>query len=271
MPSSRFAGKITGVDGLEITWLGHATAAVEIDGTRFLTDPALTSRLAVLRRHHEVDATNVTADVVLISHVHIDHLHLPSLRLLGRSVQLVVPDGAGRFLRRHGFPRVRETRVGETFELSGVEVATVPARHPNRRGPHSRVAAAAVGYVLRGSAGSVYFAGDTDLFDGMADLGTVDVALLPIAGWGPSVAEGHLDPARAVTATELVRPRLVVPIHWGTYSPLRVRPGPPGWLEVPALEFTDRLATAGHGERLRLLRPGRGLSVPAPSNTTPRT
>jgi L-ascorbate metabolism protein UlaG (beta-lactamase superfamily) len=127
-----------------------------------------------------------------------------------------------------------------------------------------------VGYVLRGPAGSVYFAGDTDLFDEMADLAAVDVALLPIAGWGPRLGAGHLDAARAVTATELVRPRLVVPIHWGTYSPIRVRPGPPRWLSAPADEFAAGLDAAGHEDRLRLLAPGGQLTVPAPPPATLR-
>jgi L-ascorbate metabolism protein UlaG (beta-lactamase superfamily) len=259
------------VDGLVITWLGHASAVVVLDGIRFVTDPALTARLAFLRRHHAVDPATLAADVVLISHVHMDHLHVPSLRLLGPDVELVAPTGTAGFLRRHGFRRVRETNVGDRIDIGRVAIETVPARHPARRGPHSRVAAPPVGYVLRGSAGSVYFAGDTDLFDEMADLGPVDVALLPIAGWGPHVAAGHLDPARAVTATDFVRPRLVVPIHWGTYSPIRLRPGFPGWLHAPAEEFTERLASAGHGERLRLLAPGGQLTVPAPPTATLRT
>ena len=210
-------------DLVDLTWVGHATALVEIGGVRFLTDPTLTMRLAHLRRHHTVDLDAVRdVDVVLISHVHMDHLHVPSLRLLGE-VTIVVPAGAGRFLRRHGFPMVVETRVGDHRSFGAVTVETVQATHPAGRGPHSRISAPAVGYVLRSPTESVYFAGDTDLFEGMAELASIDVALLPIAGWGPTLGTGHLDPDRAAKATELIRPRLVVPIHWGTYSPISVR------------------------------------------------
>ena len=253
---------------LDIRWLGHATTLIELDGVRFLTDPALTSRLAHLRRHHLVDVSSLgNIDVVLISHVHMDHLHLPSLRLLG-DVDLVVPAGAERFMRRHGFANVVETRVGDHRAFGGVVVETVPAAHPAGRGPHSRTHAPAVGYVLRSAHGSVYFAGDTDLFDGMADLGAIDIALLPIAGWGPTLGTGHLDPQRATQATDLIRPGLVVPIHWGTYSPIRVRPRPPRWLRQPAEQFATAMSEAGHVDRLRLLDPDGRLEIGAPGIST---
>ena len=245
----------------EVSWLGHASALVELDGVRFLTDPALTPRLAHLRRHHAVDRESLRdIDVVLISHVHMDHLHIPSLRLLG-DVDLVVPAGAGRLVRRLGFRNVIETIVGEQTTFGPVTVETVPAVHSSGRGPHSRIRAAAVGYVLRSPHGSVYFAGDTDLFDGMADLQSIDVALLPIAGWGASLGSGHLDPDRASAATGLIRPQMVIPIHWGTYSPLTLPGRRPRWLRAPAERFAAAMAAAGHGDRLRLLEPGGRLAA----------
>jgi L-ascorbate metabolism protein UlaG (beta-lactamase superfamily) len=195
-----------------------------------------------------------------------DHLHVPSLRLLG-AVSLIVPEGAGRLLRRHGFANVAETRVGDRATFGSVTVETVPAVHPAARGPHSRINAAAVGYVLSSPRRTVYFAGDTDLFDGMAGLPRVDVALLPIAGWGPTLGSGHLDPVRAAQATEMIRPQLVVPIHWGTYSPIRPRRRPPEWLHRPAEQFAAALAAVGQSDRLRQLDPGGrlvdGAALPA--------
>jgi L-ascorbate metabolism protein UlaG (beta-lactamase superfamily) len=246
-----------------LTWLGHASALVELGGMRVLTDPALTRRLAHLRRHHDVDTDALGApDLVLVSHVHMDHLHIPSLRLLGRDVPLLVPAGAAAFLRRRGFRRVRETSAGATTDLGRLRIETVPAVHSGRRGPHSRVSVDAVGYVLRADEGSVYFPGDTDLFAEMTDLDGIDVALLPIGGWGRTVGEGHLDPVRAVRATELVQPRLVVPVHWGTYSPMGLRGGPPPWLRDPVHRFESELARLGADDRLHLLDPGGGLVLP---------
>ena len=249
-----------------MTWHGHASALVELDGTRILTDPAFTPRLAHLRRHHRVDLDAVgVPDVVLISHVHMDHLHLPSLRLLGPDVEIIVPAGAAALLRRRGFRNVRETRAGETADIGSVTVETVPAVHGARRGPYSRVSADAVGYVVRSPTGSVYFPGDTALFDAMAELEGVDVALLPIWGWGSNLGDGHLDPTGAVRATELIQPRLVVPVHWGTYSPQSLRRGAPEWLHRPADRFAAELAAAGAGERLRLVTPGGSVLVADPA------
>ena len=113
---------------------------------------------------------------------------------------------------------VREVGVGETVEISGVSVTAVPAVHDARRGPHSRLQAAPVGYVVRGRY-AVYFAGDTDLFPAMAEI-RADVALLPIWGWGRTLGPGHLDPVTAVRAVELVRPE-----PGRSYSLGHVQPG----------------------------------------------
>jgi L-ascorbate metabolism protein UlaG (beta-lactamase superfamily) len=252
--------------GLRLTWLGHASVMIELGAVKVLTDPALTHRVAHLRRHHVVDVATIgTPDVVLISHVHMDHLHIPSLRMFGRDVPLVVPIGAAAMLRRRGFRRVTETAAGRTTHVGRLTIETVPAVHSGRRGPHSRIAVDAVGYVLRAAEGSVYFPGDTDLFTEMASLGNIDAALLPIWGWGPTLGEGHLDPARAVRATELVQPRIVVPIHWGTYSPVRFGRGAPSWLDDPVHQFETDLDGVGAGDILRVLDPGRGLVVPYPA------
>ena len=181
---------------LELTWVGHSTVLVELGDVRLLTDPVLTGRVAHLRRHSAVDrGTAPSVDAILISHVHLDHLHIPSLRLLPPTTTVIAPEGAGDLLTRRGFSDVRETRAGTTIRVGAVDVETVPARHKHRRGPHSRVTAAAVGYVAAvGPGQAVYFAGDTDLFDEMSAIAPVDVALLPIWGWGSTIGEGHLDP-----------------------------------------------------------------------------
>jgi L-ascorbate metabolism protein UlaG (beta-lactamase superfamily) len=151
---------------------------------------------------------------VLLSHAHYDHLDLPSLRLLGRDVPIVAPRGARPLLRR--FSNVREVQVGEEVRFGDVAVQATPAEHTSRR--LTLRSTESLGYVVSGSR-RIYFAGDTDLFDGMADLaGSLDVALIPVAGWGSKVGVGHLDPERAARAVQLLKPRVAVPIHWGTLS-----------------------------------------------------
>ena len=254
--------------GPVITWLGHASAVIDIAGVKVLTDPALTPRVAHLRRHYRVDVATIgVPDVILISHLHMDHLHVPSLRLFGTHVPIVVPAGAGGLLRRRGFRDVRETSAGQTTSIGAVTIETVPAVHGRRRGPHTRVAADAVGYVLRAGEVGVYFPGDTDLFSEMGALAPVDVALLPIWGWGPTLGAGHLDPDGAVRATELIAPRLVLPIHWGTFSPLGVRRGRPSWVDEPVHRFRAGLARAGAEDRLRVLDPGGRIVLPTAPST----
>ena len=104
--------------------------------------------------------------------------------------------------------------------------------------------------MIEGDGRRVYFAGDTDLFDGMADLAPVDVALLPIWGWGPTMGPGHMDPARAAQAAALLRARLAIPIHWGTYYPIHLGlQGPAGVSRdaARALRAGDRGSTRHNG------------------------
>jgi L-ascorbate metabolism protein UlaG (beta-lactamase superfamily) len=195
-----------------VTWLGHATVVVELDGGRIVTDPVLRRRVIHLRRDRAASVPD-DASGVLISHLHYDHLDLPSLKAFARQLPVVVPRGGAGLLR--GFADVREIAPGEQIELGGLRIDAVEAEHDGRRHPGG-ASGSALGYVLRGSR-SVYFAGDTDLFAGMAALAPLDVALLPVAGWGKKLGPGHLDPERAAAALALLRPQIAVPIHWGTY------------------------------------------------------
>ena len=104
--------------------------------------------------------------------------------------------------------------------------------------------------MVEGAGRSVYFAGDTDVFAGMAELAPVDVALLPIWGWGPTMGPGHMDPDRAAEAAALLEARLAIPIHWGTYYPVHLGlRGPPAFLQTPPPLFEQADAGAVAGDR----------------------
>jgi L-ascorbate metabolism protein UlaG (beta-lactamase superfamily) len=232
---------------LSIEFIGHSTLLVELDGIRFLTDPATRARIGPLRRVEPVPLRRRLAgiDAVLVSHLHWDHLDVPSLRDLGARVPILVPAGAGDWVRAAGFHRVTDVVVGDRVDIGGVQVEVVPALHSGFRPPFGPTAPA-LGFVLRGSR-SVYFAGDTDLFPEMAGFAdTVDVALLPVWGWGPILGRGlHLDPRRAAETVRLLRPRTAVPIHWGTYWPHALgRVYPERLVEPPAalVEYAAELA-----------------------------
>jgi len=199
--------------------------------------------------------------VVLLSHAHIDHMHVPSLRLISDGVPVVAPAGTRSLLKRAGFERVVEVTEGDEVEVGPMRLRVTHAEHKSGRGPHSRIDARPVGYVADVGGFRTYFAGDTDLFDDMAELGTIDLALLPIWGWGPTIGVGHLDPERAVEAVDRIAPATVVPIHWGTYAPENGRPGQPDWLDRPAREFERLMERAPGRSVAKVLEPGDSLPL----------
>jgi len=241
-----------------IAWLGHATALVELDGLRVLTDPLLRGRVAHLRRHAPTAEVPERLDAVLLSHLHRDHADGPSLRLIPPAVPVLVPAGAGAVVRGLGVREVIELRAGDRVPLAGGTVEAVHAEHDGRRSPlHAPIAA--LGFVIEGGA-RVYFAGDTDLFEGMGGLGPLDAALVPVWGWGPSLGPGHLDPDGAARAVARLRPRLAIPIHWGTYLPFGYAPGHP-LLRLPGARFAARVAELSPEVRVALLAPGESVEL----------
>jgi L-ascorbate metabolism protein UlaG (beta-lactamase superfamily) len=241
-----------------ITYVGHATVLVELDGVRILTDPILRDRVLHLRRVGPSVAPDVSdgVDAVVVSHAHWDHLDLPSLDRVGKQVRAVVPRGIGGLLRRRGFADVVELAAGERVSVGAVEVEATHAEHDGARGPLR--GGSAVGFVLSGSR-RVYFAGDTDLFDGMRELADgLDVALVPVWGWGGKAGLGHLDPPRAAEAVRLLRPRLAIPIHWGT---LRVAYHRADSHPRPAEEFRELAAELAPETKVRVLAPGEALEL----------
>ena len=246
-----------------LTYIGHATTLLRLDGTSILTDPMLRGWLGPLRRHGpppEPDVPEIS-DLVLISHLHLDHLDLPSLRQLPPSTPLVVPRGAARWAVKGGAREVREIQLGETISISDVDVKAVRATHDGYRRRHRGEPIEPLGYVITAGGRTVYFAGDTDLFPEMSDLGRIDVALLPVWGWGTTVGEGHLDPERAAKAVERIRPRIAVPIHWGTLFPVGLRWLRPRFLTEPPLEFARLANRLAPEVEVRVVEPGSEISL----------
>lgn len=228
-----------------VRWLGHASTLIRDAGTTVLTDPVLTSRVVHLRRRRgrtPDDPAVRSPDVVVLSHLHADHTHLPSLRMIADDVPIVVPrhaPDAVPALREVG-GRLIEVTSGDEIPIGRVTIRAVPADHDGRRwrrGPH---ACAALGYVVTGDA-TTYFAGDTDIYPDLAEwVGDVDLALLPVGGWGPTLGAGHMDPGRAVVAAEEIGAGHVVPVHFGTLWPIGLGRVRPDRFFAPGGEFVDR-------------------------------
>jgi L-ascorbate metabolism protein UlaG (beta-lactamase superfamily) len=246
-----------------VTYVGHATVLVEIDGVRLLTDPVLRRRIGPLWRHGALPDSHLAenVDAVLISHLHHDHADVPSLRRLSRTVPILAAPGTGDFFAHLGFGDVHELAPGDSTAVGGVRIAATEANHP-AGGRRFERASRAVGFELSGQR-RIYFAGDTDLFNGMETIGggNLDLALLPIWGWGTNIGAGHLDPERAARAAALLSVKLVVPIHWGTLYPLglaRLHPEP---LRAPAREFATWMRELAPQAELRVLAPGEATSL----------
>jgi L-ascorbate metabolism protein UlaG (beta-lactamase superfamily) len=208
-----------GAGEMSVTFGGHATAIVRYPGLSIAFDPMLGRWVGGVRRAVEPGlAPGDFSDVglILISHRHGDHLHLPTLKRMPRSATVAVPAGAAASVSALGFARVVELQPGTDLELRGVHVVAAAASHGE--GDLAR----ALSYVIRGDGPSTYLCGDSGYFSGFAHVGerfAPDIALLPIGGFMPgSFRTRHMSPLDALYAFEDLRARLLVPIHHAAFA-----------------------------------------------------
>ncbi len=252
----------------KVTYIGHATVLIDIGHIRVLTDPILRDRFFFMQRNGHNPAPSLlkarAPDIVLISHLHYDHADLPSLRQLLPGTTVVAPKGSGEYLNRWAGVQVHEVLEGDTVQVADVEITALPAEHGSAySGP--RPMTACLGYAMRNRL-SVYFAGDTDLFDGMQAIGDdfdLDIALLPVWGYSHRVGSGHLTPMTAARALSRLRPRVAVPIHWGSFR----YPGPRSlweradYMTTPPHTFAEYAARLAPQTDVRVLQPGQWTGV----------
>jgi L-ascorbate metabolism protein UlaG (beta-lactamase superfamily) len=243
--------------GLAVTLVGHATAMLTSPRTRVLTDPCLAHWLWGLRRAEPVmiEAGDLAAvDLVLISHAHRDHLHLPSLQRLPRSATVLAPSDCLDLIEPLGFAHLRGLEPGGAHVFRDVTVTALPARHDGRRGPLDLRWRGALGYLVKTPDVSAYYAGDTGYFSGFAEVGRrfkPDVALLPIAGYLPlSQRAEHMSPLDAIAAFEELGAQLLVPVAHRAF--------PLGYeaLDAPAAWLRELAKQRGYGDRVRDLAAG---------------
>jgi L-ascorbate metabolism protein UlaG (beta-lactamase superfamily) len=254
-----------------VTWWGHSTTLLEIGGERLLTDPLLRPRVGPLRWADDRPPVHLAESVsaVLLSHLHHDHCDLLSLAALPSGTTVVAPAGTARLLRNRVQARVEEMRPGDRATVGRVRIRAVHAEHDGRRARRPGAPRSpALGYVVEG-AGTVFFAGDTEVHPGMADLGQagIDLALLPVGGWGLTLKHGHMNAPQAAHALTMIRPSRAVPIHWGT---LRV---PVAW-RLRRRMYTDpgvlfAACAAQLAPEVDVVVPPLGTRVPVPAGASP--
>jgi len=266
---------------LTVTWLGHSTVVLDVTGpggaaVRVVTDPLLHRHAGLLRRRGDRPAEVWRgADAVLLSHLHHDHAELRSLRLLP-DVPVLTARANARWLRAKGLRGVGLDGgwhpVGD--ERADVAVRLAPAVHGHRPMPHRPNAAN--GHVVRvgtGPAGTdagvrVWVVGDTERYPAMAHLpalagGPVDVALVPVSGWGPRLSGGHLGPVQAARACAEAGVGVAIPVHWGTLHAPGVRDLPRGWMDHAGAAFEAAAHRLAHGPRVVVLDQGESWTLPA--------
>ena len=242
-----------------LSYLGHATMMIEIDGLNILTDPVFGDRVLHLRRRSVSAgawfADQPEPDLILLSHLHLDHLHLPTLRRLSTDTPMLVPPGTARWLQPILVQKLIEIAPGKETQFNGVTIHATPALHGNNT--RNLFFDRTQGYLIEGSH-TIYYPGDTDLFPEMVDLGNhgLDLALMPIWGWGPTLGNGHLNPERAAEALTRLRPQYAIPIHWATFRPFGFFWEYLSYLNQPGAEFISHAAEKSPGTKIHLLNPG---------------
>jgi|tagenome__1003787_1003787.scaffolds.fasta_scaffold20967539_1 L-ascorbate metabolism protein UlaG (beta-lactamase superfamily) len=246
-----------------LTWWGHSTSTWRDGDTTVLFDPVLTGRLGHLRRVRGPvpPAHAARGDLVLVSHLHADHTHLPSLRLIPASAVLIAPAGSRRLLRpiaARGV-KLREVEPGDLVEFGSLQIRVLVADHDGRRHPGSPHRGPALGYLAEGSR-RCWYPGDTGpnlAFDEVTD---VDIALMPVGGWGPTLGHGHLDAEQAAYVIRDIQPNGVVPVHWGTWWPIGL-PQRPDLIDLPAETFAEHVARVAPTTSVHLLRHGQSIEL----------
>lgn len=254
--------------GFRVTWLGHSTLFVEIDGVRILTDPVWGNRVSPVafagpKRFHpppaRLDALP-PLDAIIISHDHYDHLDRPTVLSLVKTratTPFITSLGVGERLERWGIPPTGITELDwwEQAEINGVKITAAPAQHFSGRGIKDRNATLWSSFHFRGPKHSFYFGADTGLtreYEEIARrLGPFDLVAIEIGAYHPAWGDIHLGPANALTAYRMLGSGAFLPIHWGTFN-LAIHP----WSE-PA----ETLVTLGTPARVPLLMPKLGAPV----------
>jgi len=254
---------------LGVTFIGHSSFLLQIDGRKVLIDPVFSKRLVVLRRQRHpglLVEQLPPIDLVLLTHAHMDHLDMSSLRrviratrrLTGQTPQVVVPRGVEDLVERLGFSQVHRLEWWQSVTAQGLKVTMTPCKHWGARmfrDSHRGYG----GYVVEGGGQSVYHSGDTAYFDGFREIGKrlkPEVALLPIGAYFPdSYRSVHTSPEEAVRGFVESGAAQMVPMHYGTF---RLGREP---MDEPLKRLDAEAARLGIKGRVKVLEEGETMHL----------
>ena len=251
-----------------VTWFGHSTLLVELDGTRVLVDPVWGERASPMsfagpKRFYDPllpldDLPGL--DAVVISHDHYDHLDEPTIRALADRVpRFVVPLGVGAHLEYWGVDpsRIIETDWWDRVEVGEIALVSTPARHFSGRGLTDQNATLWTGWAFLGAERRIFYSGDTALspqFTHVGErLGPFDLTFIEVGAYNAAWTDVHVGPEQAVQVHRMVRGDVMVPVHWGLFD-LALH----GWTE-PAERI--RAAAGRAGIPVTFPRPGQSLTL----------
>ena len=173
---------------------------------------------------------------------------------------MIVPFGAGELFNQWGFKNVEEIKINDLRYVGDIPIQATFALHSGFR-PALGPTTSALGFLIQGEQ-QIYFAGDTDIFPDMENLSAnLDVALLPIWGWGPTLGRGHLNPYRAARALQLLKPDIAIPIHWGTFQPMGTHWMNLSYMTTPPIKFTLHAKRLMPEVSIKVLQPGQSLQI----------
>ena len=252
--------------GLRVTWFGHSSMLLEMDGQRLLTDPIWSDRASPVawagpRRWYPppIALEQLPAvDAVLISHDHYDHLDTATIQAMrGWKNVFIVPLGLGAHLARWGIPaeRIVELDWWQSTRVGALAITLTPARHASGRLNAQSDLTLWGGFALVGDRHRVYYSGDTGLSDAMTEIGQrfgpFDVAMIEAGQYDADWPDWHLGPEQSVLSAQRVRARALIPVHWGLF-----RLAHHGWTEP-----VERVVAAARCTDLKVLTPRPGQSI----------
>lgn len=213
---------------MSITWIGHSTFLIQLNGMNILTDPVWAERMGVQKRLTKPglqiqDLPEI--DFVLISHGHYDHLDFSSIKQLKGNPMYYVPEGLKPAFKRRGYKQVIEANWWDSFEVNGAKLSFVPAQHWTRRTLWDTNSSHWGGWVIEDTVTlyTVYFVGDTGYFRGFKEIGSrydIDAVLMPIGAYEPEwfMKVSHINPEDAIQAfLDLNSKGPFIPMHYGAY------------------------------------------------------